>query len=323
MQKSESTGDLRSKRNTIAASSRPSYSSSSLSTMLATKRHSSVSPLPPHARTTTSAALKPSLLPKSTPSSPPGQTRAASTSFADSMSTRISRQHQQLKDYSLGVKNSMTHLASLSGVGPLSSLMDDDFTQSLPNMSPGLRRMSAGAGGPQAPRPLRRSNSDFLAMKYTSTNAMKLLKQQEEPEPEDAQDPPKSFSRNRRRSQYHTDDIDEYPGSVAYEHGWSSFNESARLHRRNFSELGYEGATRRRESADSLSHKYQREESQRRQSNLSSDKYGSTSERHQSQDNGGNVDATAFTTLYREIRDSMDAATFGMFAAGTCQKLCI
>jgi hypothetical protein len=31
------------------------------------------------------------------------------------------------------------------------------------------------------------------------------------------------------------------------------------------------------------------------------------------------VDATAFTTLYKEIRDSMDAATFGMFAAGTYQ----
>ncbi|KAF9949398.1 hypothetical protein BGZ65_007354 [Modicella reniformis] len=89
-------------------------------------------------------------------------------------------------------------------------------------------------------------------------------------------------------------------------------------YQRHFSEFGYEIMTRSHSSGLGSSSKYQRDESRRRQSSLSgkiSDTYtGSTSDRNHSQDNDGGVDASAFTELYKAIRDSMDATSFGMFA---------
>ncbi|KAF9359357.1 hypothetical protein BGX34_008417 [Mortierella sp. NVP85] len=329
--KSESTDNLQSKRNTITTPSKPLYPNptSTLTTNGTVKRHSSASPLPPRARATTASATSmaavasSSLYSKSTPSSPPGQhPNVPSTFISDSLAARLSRQ-QQLKDYSHGVASSMAHLASISGVTPLSGpgLAHDDAAQSPTDLSPGLRQTSGSTNISQASRYTPRSNSDILPTSLTSTASTKLLKQQEELE--EAQDTvPKSTSRSRRRSQHHADDDDEYRSPVTYEHEWTSMNEGARSHQRSYSGMGYESATRRHGSGDSSNFKYQREEPQRRQSSFNSSRSGvysgTTSDRHRSQDTnggGGGVDASAFTTLYKEIRDSMDAATFGQFAA--------
>jgi hypothetical protein len=65
----------------------------------------------------------------------------------------------------------------------------------------------------------------------------------------------------------------------------------------------------------------QNETTRRRQSATSGDKSGTLSSTtgsngHQSQQSSSGVDANAFTLLYKEIRDSMDTQSFGMFARG-------
>lgn len=72
----------------------------------------------------------------------------------------------------------------------------------------------------------------------------------------------------------------------------------------------------------------------RRQSQLYGDKSTSASkstsksnatesqQQQQQQQSNGGVDASAFTMLYKEIRDSMDASSFGLFARGTESYAC-
>ncbi|KAG0232070.1 hypothetical protein BGX31_005298 [Mortierella sp. GBA43] len=315
MQKSESADNLRNKRNTISTSTRSLNPYSSRSIDNAIKRHTSVSPLLPRTRSTTAIATsKSSFSPKSTPSSPPQQPSSApSSSFADSMATRAGNQNQQLKDYSLGVKSSMARLASLSGV---TGLVHGDISQSPTQLSAGPRRLSGSVSTSQASRQIHRSSSDILSRNQTSSVTAKSQSQQEEQQLDETQSSaPKSSSRSRRRSHHHhTDDDDEYRLSVAHEQEWSSVNEGIHPHQRAVSDQVYGSTTRQHGSGDSLN--YDREEPQRRQSksSLSGQRRESTPEHKHSEDKGG-VDATAFTTLYKEIRDSMDAVTFGMFAA--------
>ncbi|KAF9946984.1 hypothetical protein BGZ70_002933 [Mortierella alpina] len=325
LQKSGSTDSLK-KRNTISASSRPLYPAVSHSSGDPSKRHSSVSPLSPRVRAATSSSRAAtgsnSFTFNSTPSTSPRQpllNHAASTAAAtlsNSMTARTARQHQQQKEYSLGVRSSTSHLAGGSGVAPKSSHQSlRERRQPSSEESPGVQRnQSSRSNGVQSSHRAHRSNSGGASMNGLSPAAIELLREQElqqRHEKEEEEEEEENGTHHRRVSSGHA-------GRRASHHYQPSEDEEQRQPENNVHghplRPGNESSARIESASPS----------RRRQSQLYGDKAAPTSksssiskateDQQQQQQNNGGVDASAFTMLYKEIRDSMDATSFGLFA---------
>ncbi|KAG0361141.1 hypothetical protein BGZ54_009220 [Gamsiella multidivaricata] len=343
MTKLDSVESLRSKRNTISSSPRSIYPNTTLTASDTAKRHSSVSPLSSRARaivassstTSRGVAGSASFSTNSTPSTSPRQASigATATSIAGSMASRTARQQQQQqKDYSLKVRNSMTQPANRSGTSPLTSIPQGNRKQTLADTSAVMPSKSSALNVSQITKRPQRSGSDTLPASGLSPAALKLLRQQEEQqqlEEENEYAQKSAAGHSHHGSHQHTDDED-YRRSVvlghrheqAYAH--STVNEGSRsVLQRNNSEAGYTSTPHNiRASGYESSARNQREESQYRQIASYGDKADKhaegTANKNRVEKSGGSgsggVDASAFTMLYKEIRDSMDASSFGMFA---------
>ncbi|KAF8981066.1 hypothetical protein BGZ46_003303 [Entomortierella lignicola] len=305
MQKSESTDSLRSKRNTISSSSRPIYPNSLLSTGTG-KRHSSVSPQSPRTKavlpTSRTTANSSSFTTNSTPSTSPRQPTGSlvTSSIAGSITARNSRQQLQ-KEYSLHVRNSMSQLAGLSGVSSLSSTSPGDRTTSA------IQSKSGSSGVSQVARRSQRSGSDSLSASGISPAALKLIRQQEQQqELEEETEYKQKGSSGVRHVPHHQTDDEDYRRSANQEH--------ARSNHRKASESGHESVSRSHVIGYESSSKYE----SHYQNSSHGDKHEShptgTTDTNNAKHSNGGVDASAFTMLYKEIRDSMDASSFGMFA---------
>ncbi|KAF9432155.1 hypothetical protein BGZ76_011188 [Entomortierella beljakovae] len=316
MQKSESSDNLKNKRNTISSSSssRPIYPNTPLTNSSA-KRHSSASPLSPRARATVPSSRTASTLfsSNSTPSTSPRQTSGninVPPTIAESITTRSTRTQQQ-KEYSLNVKNSMAQLAGLSGASPLNSTPRGEKATS------GLHSKSSSSNNSQTTRRSQRSGSDSQPASSLSPAASKIIRQQEQQQMDEESEYLQSgVNITRRNLHSHTDDED-YHRSITLGHGHvrSSVSESSRLQRGHPSETGHESAAHSQVAGYESSSKY---DTQRHRNNSYSEKHnhrtlGASNEDSSKRSNGG-VDASAFTMLYKEIRDSMDTTSFGLFA---------
>ncbi|KAF9391839.1 hypothetical protein BGX21_011175 [Mortierella sp. AD011] len=312
MQKSESTDSLRSKRNTISSSTRPIYPNTLLSSSSA-KRHSSVSPLSPRTRasapTSRAAATSTSFSSNSTPSTSPRQQTgrlATSSTATGSIATRTSRQQQQ-KEYGLNVRSSVSHPANLSA-SPRSSASQVDRTTSAPQSKSSSSVIA---------RSSQRSGSESLSTSGLSPAALKLIRQQEQQQLEEETEYKQKSSGGARHTSRHQTDDEDHHRSIGHGYAPSSASESSRPHRRKASESGRESVTHSHATGYESTSKY---DSHHRQNSSYGDKHDSHSTiasggKNNRQSNGG-VDASAFTMLYKEIRDSMDASSFGMFARG-------
>ncbi|KAF8931406.1 hypothetical protein BGZ58_007656 [Dissophora ornata] len=322
IQKSDSVDSLRSKRNTISTSSRLIYPNTFLSASSAGKRHSNVSsPLSPRAQaiiaSSRAAASSTSFSSNSTPSTSPRQLISGTSGSATTgtMAARTARQHQQQKEYNIGVRNTTSHMASLSGVASLSAQSDRRAVAD----TTFVQRKASNSSISQAGWRSQRSGSESLSVNGLSPAALKLLRQQEkqqqlEEENEYAQ---KSSAHNRHGSHHYTDDED-HKRSTAYAQARSSVSGSSHAHQRNASEPGHESSVHPPSSGYESSSKYQKEGTQHRQNAIYGEKADTratgTSNGSRPPQSTGGVDASAFTMLYKEIRDSMDTSSFGMFA---------
>ncbi|KAF9983660.1 hypothetical protein BGZ75_004877 [Mortierella antarctica] len=349
LQKSGSTDSLR-KRNTISAPSRPLYPAASHSIGNPSKRHSSISPLSPRMRGATSSSRAAtgsnSFTSNSTPSTSPRQpllNHAASTAAAtisNSMAARTARQHQQQKEYSLGVRSSMSHLAGGSAVAPKSSNQNlRERRQPSSEESPGVQRnqSSQSNGAQSSQNRAHRSNSGAASVNALSPAAIELLREQElqqrhEEEQEEESGPhPRRTSNGhaggRASHHYQPSEDEEQRRMVHHTRTRSGTNGSVRSHHQlqKTTELETDDVHGHllRSGNESSSRIETTSPTRHRQSQLYGDQTASTSksagiskatESQQQQQRNGGVDASAFTMLYKEIRDSMDATSFGLFA---------
>ncbi|KAF9930501.1 hypothetical protein FBU30_000395 [Linnemannia zychae] len=310
MQKSISTDSLRYKRNTISTTSRSIYPNTTTTTGNGSKRPSSTtSPLISRSRSGTASSravpASSSFSSNSTPSTSPRQptTNVNSTSII----TRATRQQQQQqKEYSVGVRNSMSQMATFSGIASTAPHFDAaDRRQASSDSTIAGQISDQGSTSKRGQRP---SSTAFSSLSSLSPAAMELIKQQERQQryEEEASSLQKSPSNHLHQQQ----DIllaNEEEGrrrSVIYSQSrLSTKDRAAPTHYPS----GYESSTR-----------HQNDMTRRRQSATSGERAGiysgSGSSNHPAQQSSGGVDANAFTLLYKEIRDSMDSQSFGMFA---------
>lgn len=327
MHKSGSTDSLRNKRNTISTTSRSIYPNTPLSTGSASKRHSSTtSSLNSRSRSgTASSRVVPassSFSSNSTPSTSPRQPTANSS--ATSVITRTIRQQQQQREYSANVRNSMSQMATLSGGAPSNAphLDPSDRRQASSDSNVSGQTGDLGSTNRRGQRPPSSTAHSFSGL---SPAAAELLKQQEQQQRQEEEkinlqkSPPgylqqqqelhhPSEDESRRRSVVYSQSRSHVKDRSVPTHHQSQTQHSTKsndttLDRHHY-QSGYESTTRLQS---------------RRQSATSGDKpgtYSSTagSNGHQSQQSGSGVDASAFTLLYKEIRDSMDTQSFGLFA---------
>ncbi|KAG0292146.1 hypothetical protein BGZ98_002708 [Dissophora globulifera] len=295
LQKSDSVDSLRSKRNTISTSSRPLYPNTSLSASTTAKRHSSISPLSPRARaiiaSSRTAPASNSFSTNSTPNTSPRQptSGAPSSSIVRSASSKDARQQQQQQQKEKDASSTLQPKASNTDIS-------------------------------QTARRSQRSGSESLSNSGLSPAAMKLLRQQEKQQnlEEEKDQPHKGSGHTRHGSRQHHTDDEDYRRSMAHAQGRSSANGGSRAHQRNVSESGHESNVHSHVSEYESSSKHQRDDLQQRQNGSYGDKSqthaASASNETRPQQSNGGVDASAFTMLYKEIRDSMDVSSFGMFA---------
>ncbi|KAF9571627.1 hypothetical protein EC968_000367 [Mortierella alpina] len=351
LQNSGSMDSLR-KRNTISAASRPVYPATSHTIGNSSKRHSSISPLSPRVRAATSSSRAAtgsnSFTSNSTPSTSPRQPHhlnhtasSAAATISNSMTARTARQHQQQKEYSLGVRSSMSHLAGGSGVTTKSSSQSlRERRQPSSEESPGVQRnQSSQSNGVQSSHRTHRSNSGAASMNSLTPAAIELLREQELQQRQEAEEEEQQsgtqhrkvsngYSGHRASHPYDPSEDEEQRRRVQHTRTRSGTNGSLRsshhqLHHKA-AELendvqGHPPRTRNEDNPrpEAIS------PTRRRQSQLYHDKTASSKsasiakqtefQQQQQQGNGG-VDASAFTMLYKEIRDSMDATSFGLFA---------
>lgn len=332
VQKHSSTDSLRMKRNTISSSTRPIYPHTPATADI--KRSSNISPLSPRTRAVHSAravGASTSFSSNSTPSTSPRHPSSGSTATnsGNSLFTRSTRQSQQQKEYSHGVRTSMSHLASLSGVAPLAS-------GSATTTGPSDRRQSntSGSHGLQSPpnqqqlglfhsgHRAQRSNSGSTAASNLSPAAQELIRQQERQQLDEQNHIHKGIG---QRDTWHSGHSNR--GSTISTFSRSAGHSTARLSQPPVEEHGYDSGhapSRHHTSGYESSSKHSRETSATKSTTTRrSTETEGRSERRQSQSHSqsqsqsqGGVDASAFTTLYKEIRDSMDVTSFGMFARG-------
>ncbi|KAF9113949.1 hypothetical protein BGX27_000480, partial [Mortierella sp. AM989] len=212
-------------------------------------------------------------------------------------------------EYSLNVKSSMSQLASLSGVSPLSSTSQSDRTTSA------LQPKLSSSSNSQNARRSQRSGSDSLSTSGLSPAALKLIKQKEQQQLEEETEYIQKNPGGARHSSHHQTDDEDHRRSVTHGHSRISVSESVRPHRRKASESGHESISHSHVTGYESSSKF---ESQQQQNPSFRDRHDSRTTSAADGDNAkrstGGVDASAFTMLYKEIRDSMDASSFGMFA---------
>lgn len=294
-----STDSLRSKRNTISSSTRPFYPSTSPAHDGTSKRHSSISPLSPKARMTSARAVVSSFSTNSTPSTSPREQATLQPSAPSSRTTR----HQQ-KEYSIGIRSTMSHLSSMS-VGIMAP------TTSRRNVSSdaiSAHIVASSPGSSDSAKRSRRSGSATMSMANLSPAAMELLKQQERLQEQErgalkgalaisphSSRPVQSVGEDEKRSNV----------QVTTASGFVHADEISQGQPRHGSGARYSKDERRYVSQS---------DSEKTKGNPGS--FNDT-RRQQSTSGSSGVDASAFTLLYKEIRDSMDATSFGLFARGT------
>ncbi|KAF9152969.1 hypothetical protein BG015_004366 [Linnemannia schmuckeri] len=334
MHKSGSTDSLRNKRNTISTTSRSIYPNTPLSTGSANKRHSNAtSPLNSRSRSgTASSRVVPasaSFSSNSTPSTSPRQPTANSnTTSVITRTIRQQQQQQQQKEYSANVRNSMSQMATLSGGAPSNATHLDplDRRQGSSDSSVSGQASDLGSTNRRGQRPPSSTAHSFSGL---SPAAAELLKQQERQQRQEEkinlQKSPPGYLQQQQQDLHHLSEDEDRRRSVVYSQSRShvkdrslpTHHQSQPQHSikandttldRHHYQSGYESATRQ-----------QNETTRRRQSATFGDKAGThsstaSSDGHQSHQSSGGVDANAFTLLYKEIRDSMDTQSFGMFA---------
>ncbi|KAG0084989.1 hypothetical protein BGZ93_006607 [Podila epicladia] len=289
-----SSDSLRSKRNTISSSTRPFYPSTSSAHNGTSKRHSSISPLSPKVRMTSAKAVASSFSTNSTPSTSPRE-QATQPSAPSSRTTR----HQQ-KEYSIGIRSTMSHLASLS----VSSMVPTSSRRNVSSDAISAHIVASSPGSSDSAKRSRRSGSATMSMANLSPAAMELLKQQERLQEQErgalkgtmaiiphSSRPVQAVGEDEKRS--------SVQGSTTS--GFVHVDETSQGSRRGSS--ARHSKDERRYVSQSDSEKTKGDP-------------GSFNDIRRQQSTGGSsgVDASAFTLLYKEIRDSMDATSFGLFA---------
>ncbi|KAG0380943.1 hypothetical protein BGX24_002625 [Mortierella sp. AD032] len=331
MHKSGSTDSLRNKRNTISTTSRSIYPNTSLSTGSAGKRHSSTtSPLNSRSRSgTASSRVVPassSFSSNSTPSTSPRQLTANPSTA--SMISRSTRQQQQQKEYSASVRNSMSQMATLSGVVSANvSLLDASDRRQTSSDSTGAGLTSdLGSTNKRGQRP----SSTAISFNGLSPAAIELIKQQErqqrqEEEKASLQKSPPTY--HQQQDLHHPSEDESRRRSVVYSQTRSNIKDRSLpthhqpqpQHATKSADVTQEGSRHHYQSEYESSTRHQNDTTRRRQSASSGEKLGAHSapagsNGHPSYQSSNGVDANAFTLLYKEIRDSMDGQSFGMFA---------
>ncbi|KAF9390303.1 hypothetical protein CPC16_005158 [Podila verticillata] len=294
-----STDSLRSKRNTIASSTRPLYPGTASSTYEASKRHSSISPLSPKSRVTSSRAVaSASFSTNSTPSTSPREQATLHLQLSGSSSARTTR-HQQ-KEYSMGIRSTMSHLAGLS-VG------STGLTNSRRNVSSDAimaQHVASSPGSSDSAKRSRRSGSATMSMANLSPAAMELLKQQERLQEQERGSLKGTLALSPHSNRPVNVGDDEKRSSA------QAFTVSETIHADEI-----QGRSRR-ESNIRRSKDDQHQYASQGDSEMTKVDHSSFNNQRQQQSTSGSsgVDASAFTLLYKEIRDSMDATSFGLFA---------
>ncbi|GJJ78873.1 hypothetical protein EMPS_11232 [Entomortierella parvispora] len=323
VQKYSSTDSLRTKHNTITSSTRSIYPQTPTTADI--KRNSTITPHSPRTQAAASAralGASTSFSSSSTPSTSPRRPSSGSAvvNSGSSLLTRSTRHSHQQKEYSLGVRNSMSHLATVSGVIPLSSggtamTGHSDRRQSNTSVNhglqtpPGQQQSGAFHSGHRA----QRSNSGSTAASNLSPAAQELIRQQEQQQLDEQNHVHKGLG---QRDTWHGGPSSR--GSTTSTFSRSAGHSTTRTSQPPVEEQGYDG-----DNASSRYHTSGYESSSKQaKDSLATRSRRSTEAQHQadqkqSQDQSqsqGGVDASAFTTLYKEIRDSMDVTSFGRFA---------
>ncbi|KAG0054168.1 hypothetical protein BGZ83_011864 [Gryganskiella cystojenkinii] len=336
VQKYGSTDSLRMKRNTLTASSRPIYPRTP--SAADAKSHSSISPMSPRTRASTSAravGASTSFSSNSTPSTSPRHPVSGTAGLAagGSLLNRSGRQQElKQKEYSFNVRSSMSHLATLSGVAPLSSenaaiataVPQSDRRQSNASLNQSLQmppsQQHRGISRTGSHRGKRSNSGSTAASSNLSPAAQELIRQQERQQLEEQSHIHKGLS---QRDAWHSNHGSR--GSTASNFSRSSGHATQRPQQslqppqqQSVDEHDYDSGhapSRHYASGYESSSKHTKDSSatstKTRQSGSQSAKESTEQRQQQSQ---GGVDASAFTTLYKEIRDSMDVTSFGMFA---------
>ncbi|KAI1314943.1 hypothetical protein EDD11_001528 [Mortierella claussenii] len=228
----------------------------------------------------------------------------AVSSIAGSITARTAKQHQQHKESSLNVRNSMSHMVSVPGFTPLSTAPHSDPRHySSDNSSPAGQSKFGSTHVSQSGARHHRSGSDSASTSGLSPAAMRLLRQQEQQKQLEKGEEsfPKGTGHTRHGS--HQTDDEDYRRTGARSAGNRSGSARSHHQRRTSDSghvSGYESSSRQPSSA-----RYLKSESHA---------MAMANDNNSSQRKGGGVDASAFTMLYKEIRDSMDAISFGLFA---------
>ncbi|KAF9404773.1 hypothetical protein BGZ94_003950 [Podila epigama] len=329
VQKYSSAENLRAKRNTISSTtSKPLYPnttatvpSSSSGHSGSQKRHSTTSPLSPNTRqhslssrfTNASASISTN----STPSTSPHESAVQPGTAPSSVSSRTVKQHHQQKEYSQGVRSTMSHLSTLTAAKDNSNpgtAGSSSSSRRYPGSTGPIsahNKLSSPGNSDSAKRPTR-SGSTNTSTANLSPAAMELLKQQERLQKQERgalKSSALTHSPHSRRL-IQSQDEDEHRTHLYVSssgHGQSHQDGQVKGQSRRGSNAPYykDSLQQRGHASHGLSTE-----------NTKNDRgmpNGSSRQQEQNQQSTG-VDANAFTMLYKEIRDSMDAASFGLFA---------
>ncbi|KAG0262823.1 hypothetical protein BG011_009654 [Mortierella polycephala] len=327
LQKGGSTENVRNKRNTISTSSRSLYPSAPHTTSNTTKRHSSVSPHPPNTRAATSSsrlvAASTSVSTNSTSSASPRQPLVSAVGASNSgpMTARTARQYQQQKEYNLNGRSHISNLAGASGVSSHTgtSIPNHGDKRHVSSETPtGLQAKSGHTSNAETTKRSHRSGSGAISLNGLSPAAIELIRRQEiqqqlEDEKSSARKPLSSY--NRHGLPLMNED-DEHRRTTGSSHARSlAATGSTWSRQRKLSESAHESPPIYESSSR---HPKEGSRHRDRESASHGDKYEaqsvSVSNEHETQQSNGNVNASAFTMLYKEIRDSMDSSSFGLFA---------
>ncbi|KAF9192407.1 hypothetical protein BGZ50_008538 [Haplosporangium sp. Z 11] len=326
LQKSDSTENVQNKRNTISTSSRSLYPAAPHTTSTTTKRHSSVSARSPNTRAATSSsrlvAASTSISTNSTPSASPQQPLVSAVGALNSgpMIARTARQHQQQTEYNLNGGSSTSNLATASGVASLTgpSMPNHGDKRHVGSEVPTrLQAKSGHASSAETTKRSHRSGSDAMSLNGLSPAAIELIRRQEkqqqlEDERSSTRKPLSSYNRHglpllsednehRQTTRTHTRSIAATGSTWSRQRKLSgSAHESQPIYESS-SRHPKEGSRHRDRESASHGDKYEAQSD-------------SVSNEHENQQSKRAVNASAFTMLYKEIRDSMDSSSFGLFA---------
>lgn len=206
----------------------------------------------------------------------------------------------------MGIRSTMSHVASLS-VGSAG------LTNSRRNVSSDAimaQHVASSPGSSDSAKRSRRSGSATMSMANLSPAAMELLKQQERLQEQE---------RGSLKGTLALSPHSNRPVNVGDNEKWSSVQASTVSGTIHSDEI--QGRSRRgsnvRQSKDDQHQYASQGDSEKTKVDHSS---FNNQRQQQSTSSSSGVDASAFTLLYKEIRDSMDATSFGLFARGMFQK---